>query len=40
MDKTAQLIGITVNVDGKPYTITDSYTNVGKWADFKITYKK
>ena len=37
--KTAQLKWITVNVDSKDYAISDDYTNVGKWADFKITYK-
>ena len=36
---TAQLVGITVNVTSNDYVIDDDYTNIGKWADFKITYK-
>ena len=37
---TAELKWITVHVDNKDYVISDSYTNVAKWADLKITYKK
>ena len=37
--KTASLDWIEVEVDGNPFDISNDYTNVGKWADFKITYK-
>ena len=42
LDKTAQLKGIKINVWDSTalIRITDSYTNVAKWADLKITYKK
>ena len=38
---TAQLKGITVTVDGNwNWNFWCLYTNVAKWADLKITYKK
>ncbi|MBQ9553955.1 hypothetical protein IJU97_03205 [bacterium] len=39
-DKTIQLTGVIVTVDSNTYTLSDDYTNVAKWADLKITYKK
>jgi hypothetical protein len=39
VSKSAQLKWITVLVDGNHFAISDDYTNVGKWADFRITYK-
>jgi hypothetical protein len=39
---TAQLKGIVITVgdSATEIALTDAYTNVAKWADLKITYKK